>query len=108
MGSVEIASTHGLTRTSALLSSPLLRARETAEVLAASHPSHSELADHVETDSDLMEVFVPYEKRPLSEMEAIRFEIYSHGREAEGYEIFPDVVRRVRRLFERLRLSPRH
>jgi len=103
----EIAAAHGLVRTSAVLHSPLLRARETAEVLAISHPDHSDLVQLVEADTDLMEVRVPYEGRPLKEMVAMKFEIYLHGREDEGFDIFADVVRRVHRFCDRLRRSPR-
>lgn len=104
----EVATKQGLRGTSAVLYSPMLRARETAEVLVASHTAHTDLAQCLEVEDDLIEVRTPYENKPLKEIVAMKFELYSHGREDEGFETFPDVVRRVRRLVEKLFRSPRH
>lgn len=104
----DVAERYGLPRTSALVHSPLLRARETAEVLAAAHPDHRELAQNLEMDKDVIEVGVPSEGRPLAELEAMSWEVYNHGREAEGFETFPDVLRRLRAFVGRLLRSPRH
>ena len=78
------ASVFGNISTSALLHSPLLRTRETAEVLATSHPDNLELTDLLEEEPGIVEVLVPFHRQSIAELIKINFALYEHGREDEG------------------------
>lgn len=56
-----VAANFGNGATSGLLHSPLLRTRETAEVLA-SHPDNADLVDLLAEEPGIMEVLVPYHR----------------------------------------------
>jgi broad specificity phosphatase PhoE len=56
----------------AIYASPQQRAQETARFIAAHHPHLT-----VSTEQRLDEVHSPHEGRPLEEMEAIQFDLYS-------------------------------
>jgi broad specificity phosphatase PhoE len=77
----------------AVFSSPLLRARQTAELVAAPHS----LSIHISTL--LNEVLTPYEGWPVSEFSKVH-DIYDGI--PEGYEQPQDLVRRVRRFIRRV------
>jgi broad specificity phosphatase PhoE len=104
----QVAAEHGVAETTALLHSPLLRARETAEVLAAADRAHAGLP--LEAEPELLEVHVPLDGTPIADILAGGGfgRLYDHGREAEGFEVFGDVFSRVRRLVGRLLRTPRH
>ena len=97
-----------VTQTSVVYHSPMLRARETAEVLISSNQENAKLAETLEQDNDLIEVRVPYELRPVADLEALGWNLYAHGRESEGYDVFPDVIHRVCQFVGRLRASSGH
>lgn len=108
-----VAERYGFARVSAVKYSPMLRTRETAEVLAAAADAadpNSGLTSLMEAEPDVIEVWVPYQGQPLAEIKKLNFNIYSHGQEAEdkGYENFQDVVHRVVRFVGQLALSPAH
>jgi broad specificity phosphatase PhoE len=80
----------------AVYSSPLLRARETAEIILA---EHSGLRLHI---SDLLhEVHCPYDGQPRSELAALGWDVYT-GTEPP-YEQTADVVARARRFLSHVR-----
>jgi len=60
----------------AVYSSPLLRARRTAEVIVGALPS----VDRLRIDRDLLEIQSAWEGEPLSALEAIDWDLYSHPR----------------------------
>ena len=79
----------------AVLHSPLLRARETAEVAMAA--TKAPLLPDLHEDPRLLEVCLPYEGRPISDLVDIGFDkLYDHGQPA--YEDFAQVFARVRGL----------
>jgi probable phosphoglycerate mutase len=64
---------------SAIYSSPMLRARSTASVILATHPD----LGRVRVDSDLSEVRTGWQGEPLSALERIDWDLYSHRRHPE-------------------------
>jgi broad specificity phosphatase PhoE len=60
----------------AIYSSPMLRARRTAETVLASHPELSRLR----IDSDLQEVHTGWQGEPLATLESIDWDLYAHPR----------------------------
>ena len=92
----------GTPQLGAVRHSPLLRARETAEVLlsTAQHEKGQLLEATLHEESLLLEVYTPFDGTPISEMEAIGWQLYSHGREADGYEVFTDVLDRVKTVLD--------
>src|SRR5205814_5371491 len=61
----------------AIYSSPMPRARRTAETILTSHPELS----RVRIDADLQEVRSAWEGEPLAALEAIDWDFYGHPRE---------------------------
>ena len=60
----------------AIYSSPMLRARRTAEAVLATHPE----LDRVRVDSDLLEVRTAWQGEPLEALEQIDWDFYTHPR----------------------------
>jgi broad specificity phosphatase PhoE len=60
----------------AIYSSPMLRARRTAEVVLASHPT----LEKIRIDSDLQEVGTSWQGEPLKSLESINWDFYGHPR----------------------------
>lgn len=81
---------------SALYSSPLLRARQTAAAILAQNP-HLKL--HI--SSLLNEVHTSFQGRPLAELAPLGFDLYVHN--LPGYEQPQDVLARMRRFIARTR-----
>jgi broad specificity phosphatase PhoE len=88
--------------TPVVLHSPLLRARETAEVMMAAGMPFWEAKPHdpeLREDPRLLEVNLPFEGRPMSELIALGLDkVYQHGQEGMGFENFGQVFGRVRSL----------
>lgn len=79
-----------------LYSSPLLRARQTAEAILALHPH---LVIHI---SQLInEVHTSFEGRPLAELASLGFDLYAQS--APGYEQPQDVLARMLRFVSLVR-----
>jgi len=98
------ATTTGISRVSSVLHSPMLRTRETAEVLTAT----SNLSAPLTEEPLIVEVHVPYNGGPKSVAVALNFDLYSHGQEDEGYENYQDVIHRTVEFVNTLRASPIH
>jgi broad specificity phosphatase PhoE len=81
----------------AIYSSPMLRARRTAEVILASHPALVRL--HI--DSDLNEIRTAWQGEPLAALEAINWDFYSHPREP-GDESLAMIQARMLRWLKRM------
>jgi len=79
----------------AVFSSPLLRARQTAEIILASQPGMS-----LRLSKLLLEIHSPWDGKPAAVVDRRRGDVYSGS--GPQYEQPPDVVRRVRRLFTRI------
>jgi broad specificity phosphatase PhoE len=60
----------------AIYSSPMLRARRTAEVVLSAHPG----LPKIRIDSDLLEVRTGWQGHPLAALERINWDFYSHPR----------------------------
>jgi broad specificity phosphatase PhoE len=60
----------------AIYSSPMLRARRTAQTILTSHPE----LQRVRVDSDLHEIRSGWEGEPLAALEAIDWDFYAHPR----------------------------
>jgi broad specificity phosphatase PhoE len=58
----------------AIYSSPMLRARRTAQTIRTRHPQ----LDRVRIDSDLHEVNTGWQGQPISVLEGINFDFYAH------------------------------
>src|ERR1700720_3953989 len=76
----------------AIYSSPMLRARRTAGIILASHPS----VQRLRIDSDLQEVQTGWQGHPLAALERIDFDLYAHpfGSDDESLEMIRDRMRR--------------
>lgn len=98
------ATTTGISRISSVLHSPMLRTRETAEVLTATSNRSALLKE----EPLLVEVYVPYNGGPKAVVAALNYDLYSHGQEDEGYENYQDVLHRVVEFVNTLRASPIH
>merc|ERR1719436_918504 len=92
----------GIWKVSSVFHSPMLRTRETAEGLTAG----TNLSAIVHEEPMLIEVDVPYNGKPKSVAVALHFDLYSHGKEAEGFENYQDVLHRVVEFVHLLRTSP--
>ena len=95
----------GLSATSVVLHSPLLRARETAEVAMANSGlwQGSARLPALQVEPRLLEVNLPMQGRPMAELLAVGFDkVYEHGQQEEGFEDFEQVFSRVRALVQEL------
>jgi broad specificity phosphatase PhoE len=81
---------------SVVFSSPMLRARQTARIIAAEHP-----ALKVKISRYLQEVHTPYDGQPIEELEKIGWEFYRNVQ--PPYETPLDILNRVRRLIQKIR-----
>jgi broad specificity phosphatase PhoE len=79
-----------------IYASPLLRARQTAAIIAAMHP----LRPPVRRAAGLREVRSRWQGRPTADLEAIGFDFYA--RAAPDDETIPAVFARMERLVRRL------
>ena len=75
--------------------SPMLRARQTARFIAAHHKDVQ-----MKESSLLNEIYTPYEGKPLVELEAIRWDIYSDI--DSQYEQPDDILKRIKRFAQRV------
>lgn len=73
----------------AIYSSPMLRARQTAQIIAKAHPTLSV----VRISDNINEIYTSFEGRPLQELEAINWEFYD-GVQAP-YESPADIFARI-------------
>ena len=80
----------------AVYTSPLLRARQTAALIADLHPNHPP----VRRTTALMEVRSHWQGRPTATVDAISFDFYSHA--VAGDETIAEVFARVERFMRRL------
>jgi probable phosphoglycerate mutase len=81
----------------AVYTSPLLRARQTAAIIAAAHPARPPLI----RSRLLIEVRSHWQGRPTAALDAIGFDFYAHA--CDGDETIPEVFARLARLVRRLR-----
>jgi broad specificity phosphatase PhoE len=81
----------------AIYSSPMLRARKTAEIVRQAHPE----LDRVRRDIDLTEVRTGWEGEPLADLEAIDWDFYTHPRNPED-ESLQAIRDRVQRWLKRV------
>jgi probable phosphoglycerate mutase len=84
----------------AIYSSPMLRARRTAQMILASHP---ELA-RVRIDANLHEIQTGWQGEPLTALERINWDFYAHPRAAddESLQMIHDrMLRRLKRMLTR-------
>jgi broad specificity phosphatase PhoE len=92
-----IASALPRRRLAAIYSSPLLRARRTAEIILTSHPQ----AERVRIASDLQEVKTGWQGEPLEVLERIDWDFYTHPRET-GDESLAAIQQRMLRWLHRV------
>ena len=78
---------------SAMYTSPMERARQTAAIVAARHQALSPIVDE-----RLIEVLTPYEGRPMGELEAGGWDLYTGNR--PPYETPRQVLKRVLSFFD--------
>jgi broad specificity phosphatase PhoE len=83
----------------AIYSSPMLRARRTAEVVLAAQPE----LDRVRIDSDLQEVRTAWQGEPVAALERIDWDFYAHPRHADD-ESLDAIHERMRRWLRRMLL----
>jgi broad specificity phosphatase PhoE len=84
----------------AIYSSPMLRARRTAEVVLKAHPN----LHRVRQDADLQEVRTAWQGEPLAALEKIDWDFYTHPRhpEDESLQMIHDRMHRwLRRMLQR-------
>jgi probable phosphoglycerate mutase len=79
----------------AVYSSPMLRARKTAELVAARHHTR------VRIDRDLTEIRTGWQGEPLADLERIGWDFYAHPRSAED-ETIQAIHARMRRWLDRV------
>jgi broad specificity phosphatase PhoE len=79
----------------AVYSSPMLRARKTAEVIARQHTTR------VRLDRDLMEIRTGWQGEPLADLERINWDFYAHPR-ADDDETIQTIFDRMRRWLDRV------
>ena len=82
---------------SAIYSSPMLRARQTADVILRKHPE----LQRVHVDSDLTEVMTHWQGHAISELEKIDFDLYSDPSHPDD-ESLEHIQRRMCRWLERV------
>jgi broad specificity phosphatase PhoE len=81
----------------AIYSSPMLRARRTAETIRASHPD----LPRVRIDTDLQEIRSGWQGEPLADLEAINWDFYSHPRQPDD-ESLAIIQARMQRWLDRM------
>jgi broad specificity phosphatase PhoE len=81
----------------AIYSSPMLRARRTAEAILAQHPA----LPRVRIDSDLQEIRTSWQGEPLAALEQIGWDFYSHPRQP-GDETLQMIHDRMQRWLQRV------
>ncbi len=76
----------------AVYSSPMLRARRTAETIVERHPE----LGHIRIDSNLQEVRTGWQGEPLASLEQIDWDFYAHprGRDDESLQMISDRMHR--------------
>lgn len=79
----------------AVFSSPMLRARQTAELIAAPHGLK------VRRSGLLNEIHSPYQGKPLAFLESIDWDLYANL--ADGYESPQDIMRRIQQFVAQMR-----
>jgi broad specificity phosphatase PhoE len=82
---------------SAIYSSPMLRARKTAEIVLQAHPE----LGRVRRDVDLTEVRTGWEGEALADLEAIDWDFYTHPRKP-GDESLLAIQHRMQRWLKRI------
>jgi broad specificity phosphatase PhoE len=82
----------------AIYSSPMLRARKTAEVILRAHPD----LGRVRQDVDLMEVKTGWEGEPIADLERIDWDFYTHPRNPEEDESLLAIRTRMERWLKRV------
>ncbi len=82
----------------AIYSSPLLRTRETAQILSGPHKNVV-----VSISEMLNEVYSPYDGSPREEIEILNWNVYNHGK--SGYEQPEDVLARAQQFIRVVRLG---
>lgn len=80
----------------AIYTSPLLRARQTAAIIAAAHPGRPPLHQ----TRHLMEIRSSWQGRPAHELEAIDYRFFDYP--GDGDETIPEVFHRLERLIQSL------
>ena len=83
----------------AIYSSPLLRARRTAEIILASNPE----VERVRIDSDLQEVKTAWQGEPMEALERIDWDFYTHPRHPGDESLYAIQQRMLRWLHRVLR-----
>lgn len=78
----------------AMFHSPMLRARQTAKIIAAEHDLK------LQETLLLNEIYTPHEGRPQKELNAMKWDIYNDI--PSEYEQPEDIVQRIRRFAERV------
>jgi broad specificity phosphatase PhoE len=81
----------------AIYSSPMLRARRTADAVLAVHPE----LGRVRQDVDLTEVRTGWEGEPIASLERIDWDFYTHPRRPED-ESLSTIQRRMQRWLDRM------
>jgi probable phosphoglycerate mutase len=84
----------------AIYSSPMLRARRTADAVLAVHPE----LERVHMDSDLLEVRTAWEGEPLESLERINWDFYTNPRHSDDESlraIHDRMLRWLRRMLRR-------
>jgi broad specificity phosphatase PhoE len=81
----------------AVYSSPLLRARRTAETILGAHPH----LGRVRQDSDLIEVRTAWQGEPLEDLEKIDWDFYTHPRQP-GDDSLQAIHDRMQRWLQRM------
>jgi broad specificity phosphatase PhoE len=77
---------------SAIYSSPMLRARRTAEIILESQPQ----LDRVRIDSNLQEVYTSWQGQPMAELESVDWDFYTSPRDPEDESLQTIYVRMQR------------
>ncbi len=78
----------------AVYSSPLTRAYQTAEIIAAPHRLK------IQTDKRLMDIKTPLQGKPISYLHSINFQVYRHEFIKAGGEKLSDVFKRMDSFFK--------
>jgi broad specificity phosphatase PhoE len=87
-----LATILGSVRLAAIYSSPMLRARRTADAVLAAQPQ----LDRVRIDSDLLEVRTAWQGEPIEALEKIDWDFYTHPRDPhdESLQVIHDRMQR--------------
>ena len=81
----------------AVYSSPMLRARQTADIIVSKHPE----LERVRIDSDITEIRTHWQGHPIADLEAINWDFYTNRRDP-GDESLQDIQLRMRRWLQRV------